>query len=284
MIPVPALEDPGPPRRTGAAFTAVVLAGDRGPGDPLVRAAGVCCKALVPVAGRPMLLRVLEALGAASEVGPRLVCGPARLLAANAELAALRERGAIAWVDGRATPSTSASAALAAVPPDRPVLLTTADHALLMPAMVDQFCADARRRGCDAAVGLADAARVRAALPETRRTVLALRGGGYCGCNLFAFLTQRGREATPFWQRVEGLRKRPLALARALGWGLALRYASGRLTLEGALEALSRAAGMRLDAVLMDDPRAAVDVDKLEDWALVQRLAGSPQPPSGTQP
>jgi hypothetical protein len=34
----------------------------------------------------------------------------------------------------------------------------------------------------------------------------------------------------------------------------------------------------------MDDPRAAVDVDKLEDWDLVQRLAGGPHPPRGTGP
>ena len=43
-------------------FTAIILAGDRTSGDPLAEAAGVACKSLVPVGGRPMVLRVLDSL------------------------------------------------------------------------------------------------------------------------------------------------------------------------------------------------------------------------------
>ena len=50
-------------------FWAVVLAADRTSADPVALAAGVPCKALAPVGGRPMLLRVLDALSAAEEVG-----------------------------------------------------------------------------------------------------------------------------------------------------------------------------------------------------------------------
>ena len=63
---------------THATFSAIVLAGDRAAGDPLVEAAGVCCKALIPVAGTPMVLRVLEALGESPWVDERLLCGPPR--------------------------------------------------------------------------------------------------------------------------------------------------------------------------------------------------------------
>ena len=55
-------------------FTALVLAGDRTPDDPVARAAGVPCKALALVGGRPMVSRVLDALGtvsAASITRPR---------------------------------------------------------------------------------------------------------------------------------------------------------------------------------------------------------------------
>lgn len=50
-------------------FTAFVLPGDRLPEDPVARAAGVPCKALVPVGGVPMVLRVLSALAAAHAIG-----------------------------------------------------------------------------------------------------------------------------------------------------------------------------------------------------------------------
>ncbi|MFM7786391.1 MAG: MobA-like NTP transferase domain containing protein, partial [Gammaproteobacteria bacterium] len=43
-------------------FVAIVLAGDRRADDPLVIASGRGCKALLGIAGRPMLLRVLDAV------------------------------------------------------------------------------------------------------------------------------------------------------------------------------------------------------------------------------
>ncbi|MGH6720389.1 MAG: NTP transferase domain-containing protein, partial [Alphaproteobacteria bacterium] len=49
--------------------TALVLAAARRPDDPIARAAGVDHKALVPVAGVPMLQRVVEALRASGCVG-----------------------------------------------------------------------------------------------------------------------------------------------------------------------------------------------------------------------
>ena len=50
-------------------FTALVLAGSRGAGDPVARAAGVAHKCLVPVAGVPMAVRVVETLAACPSVG-----------------------------------------------------------------------------------------------------------------------------------------------------------------------------------------------------------------------
>jgi len=41
---------------SGLPFSAIVLAGDCLPDDPVARAAGVPCKALVPVGGVPMVL------------------------------------------------------------------------------------------------------------------------------------------------------------------------------------------------------------------------------------
>ena len=55
--------------------TALVLAGRRSGGaDPMAAAAGVSHKALLPVAGVPMLLRVVSALRASPSVGRIVVC------------------------------------------------------------------------------------------------------------------------------------------------------------------------------------------------------------------
>ncbi|MBI4256337.1 MAG: nucleotidyltransferase family protein [Candidatus Rokubacteria bacterium] len=267
------MRDPG-------AFAAVVLAGDRRPDDPVARAAGVPSKSLVPVGGRAMVLRVLDALGASRQVGTRVLCGPERsMLAREAELGRRIGAGQIAWVEPRATPSLSAASALETVPAGVPVLLTTADHALLRPDIVDYFCAGARAADADVAVGVTPYELVKAAYPDTRRTAIRLRDGAFCGSNLFAFLTPASRTAVGFWRRVEQERKRPLRLvAGALGWVAVLRYGLGRMTLDEGLARVSGRMGLRVAAVTLPFPEAAVDVDTLDDLRLVRAIVGDGAP------
>jgi GTP:adenosylcobinamide-phosphate guanylyltransferase len=252
-------------------FTAIVLAGDRGPDDPVARAAGVSCKALVPIGGRPMVLRVIDALRGASAIDSIIVCGTmARLCGRSPELDGLIAAGRVRWVESQATPSTSALAALTVLPENKLALVTTADHALLAPRTIDHFCREAADSGCDVVAGLARAEMVKAAFPEGRRTVTRLRDGGYCGCNLFAFLTSRSRNAVRFWRRVEEHRKHPLKIARTLGYGAVLRYLFGRLTLDDGLARMSSLMDARAGAVWMPFAEAAVDVDTVDDWNLVE--------------
>ena len=75
-----------------------------------------------------------------------------------------------------------------------------------------------------------------------------------------------------FWRRVEGERKRPWRMLRALGWGTVLRYLTGRLTLGQALERRSLPLGVRIGTVLLPYPEAAVDVDKVSDREYAERI------------
>lgn len=257
----------------GQPFAVVILAGDRELNDPVAQAAGVSCKALTPVAGRPMVLRVLDALAEAREVANRILCGPARKsVEQNAELNGLVNSGKVQWVAPKATPSSSAFTVLQSLPEDVPVLLTTADHALLSSEMVDHFCAEARKSGCDVLAGVASYDLISTAFPNALRTVTKLKDGGYCGCNLFAFLTPRARHAADFWRQVESERKKPLRVVKVLGWSAVLRYLLGQLTLEYALAQLSNRMNLKVGVVEMPFAEAAVDVDKVDDWLLVEEI------------
>ncbi len=57
-------------------YTAIILAGERGPGDPLVEHTSACCKAMVEIDGTPMILRVLAALDSAALIDHCLLSGP----------------------------------------------------------------------------------------------------------------------------------------------------------------------------------------------------------------
>jgi GTP:adenosylcobinamide-phosphate guanylyltransferase len=255
-------------------YTAVVLAADRAPGDPLAVAAGVPSKCLVPVDGKPMVLRVLDALAAAREVKTIILCGPQRVVIdREIELRARITSGRVMWIENRESPSASTFHVLQTLPRSTRVLVTTADHALLTASMVDHFCSQACSTGADIVVGLAAHDLVQTAFPETKRTVIWLREGGYCTCNLFAFLTPRSRSVADFWRKVERQRKKRLRMIGAFGWWSLVLYLLRLLTLRQGLERLSRRLGLRADAVLMPFPETAVDVDTIGDWKLVEAIA-----------
>ncbi len=254
----------------------MVLAADRKAEDPVARAAGVACKALSQVGGEAMIMRVLRALEHSSRVDERVICGPSsETVAANPELRSNVTNGEIRWLEHAATPSTSTYAALNTLPSDQAVLVTTADHALLSSEMVDYFLGSAAQGDWDLAFALAPHKLVDSAHPGVRRTVLKFRDGGYCSCNLFAFMTEHSRKAADYWRQVERQRKRPWKIARTLGWTTVLRYGLGRLSLEDVLKLASKRLEIRVGAVVMPFPEAAIDVDTVDDWTYVNNVIQS---------
>jgi len=254
-------------------FTAVVLAADRGPDDPVAKATGARCKSLTPVGGKPMVFRVLDALTASQTVDAYILSGPPKsIMDQEPDLGTLVTSGRVKWFENQASPSSSAFHVLQSLPNETPVLLTTADHAMLSARIVDYFCSEAQTSRCDVVAGVARHETVMAAYPKTRRTATRLEDGAYCGCNLFAFLTPRARLAADFWRRVENQRKNPLRVIRILGWIAVSRYLMGRLSLAEALDRISRRLGFKAGAVILPYPEAAVDVDSVDDLRLVENI------------
>ena len=255
-------------------FTAVMLAADREEDNPVAKAAGVRCKSLAPINGTPMIFRVLEALSSSRRVKNQILCGPPEnIMDQESDLSGYIAADKAGWVENKATPSLSALHVMQLVPEDIPILLTTSDHALLSPQIVDHFCSEAQRTGCDVVTAVARHETVAAAYPETKRTAYRFKDGAYCSCNLFAFLTPQARQAPYFWRRVEQQRKNPLRVINALGWIMVLRYLMGRLTLEDALGGISHRLGVSVGAVVMPFPEAAIDVDSVNDWHFVEQIA-----------
>lgn len=257
-----------------AAFRAIVLAGERPGGSPLGRELMVPASVLAPVGGRASVVRVVDALRACYWVDGGILCGPERSVVDNSEvLERLLSTGDFRWLAPQPGPAASALAALAEL--NRPVLLTTGDHALLATSTLDEFCMRALENPHDAVVGLVPYASVRRDFPESRRTVLKFADGAFCGSNLFAILSGRGERAPQFWRKLESDRKRPWKMARKLGWATLFRYTARRLTLDDAMAVLSERAQCAIGYILLDDARAAVDVDTMADWRLANHILES---------
>jgi CTP:molybdopterin cytidylyltransferase MocA len=252
--------------------SALVLAGRRGSDDPLASQHGVSHRALLPVGGVPMLLRVVRALRASTTIERIQVSMHAPECAQEVpELDALVRGGELLLREAADSPSASVLSALSA-DPEAPCLVTTADHALLTAEMVDHFAEAADATGADLAIGFVAASLLRRSYPDSTRTFLRLRGEAWSAANLFAFRTPRSRLAADFYSRVERLRKRPWRLVAALGPGLLAGYAAGRLDLDAGLARASGRIGASVRAVAMPVAEAAIDVDRESDLELASAI------------
>jgi len=252
----------------GTLFTAAVMAGERKGKQPVADAAGVCCKAMVPVAGKPMLRRVLDALRASELIGEISIVGLPR------EVEDLFP--GLKLLPGKNSPCASACHVLELCSEQLPLLVTTADHALLTAEMVDFFCQKAARTDADLVVAVAAIDTNDTQFPGLKRTLKRFRGQAYSGCNLYAFMRPAARVVPEHWLQVEQKRKSAWRVISQLGWVSVLSYLLGRLSLEDALAKLSAKLGVRIEAVVMPFPEAAIDVDTVADWHIVNRYLGFP--------
>lgn len=251
------------------SFTAVVLAGSRPGGDPLAARFNQDFKALIPVAGKAMVRWPVEALLASPLVGQVIVVTQQP----DVLRAVLPEDPRISLRPSQSTIAETISRLIADKAARFPVLVTTADHALLTPAMIAEFAAKAR--GADLAIGVVEQRVMCARFPDAKRTWIGFKGGRYSGANLFAFGSERVTGAIEQWRSVEQKRKKGWRVLAALGPALLLGAVLKLRTLDQSAAAVGRKLGLGIRAVELSDPLAAVDIDKAEDLVLAEEILGA---------
>jgi GTP:adenosylcobinamide-phosphate guanylyltransferase len=250
-------------------FTAIILAGQRPGIDPLAAHFNEPYKALIPIAGRPMLSHVVQTLTGRADA--------ARIVILAQNVAALFEHADMRWItdDPRIVARDCGDSVVQAIidtldalPDAYPFLLTTADNVLLDDRMIDAFVAGAS--AADLAVALVERRTLEAAYPGNRRTWLRFRGGAYSGANLFWLGSPAALRGPAVWRGIEQQRKRARAVLGAFGVGLALMIAVRLLTLDQAILRVGRRLGLRAKAVVLPFAEACIDVDKAADHAMVE--------------
>jgi len=247
-------------------FTAIVLAGSRPGRDAFAESFGTDLKPLIPIDGEPMVRRPVAALLGSGQVGRVIVLSqaPERIAAV------LPEDPRIEMRLSRGTIAETMLGLIADESPAWPLLVTTADHALLDSAMVEQFCSDSD--SADLAIGVVERANLLRRLPETRRTWLSFRGGSYTGANLFALKSPTVRPAIELWRSVEQDRKKAWRVMSLLGPAVLLCVMLRLVSLDQVLARLGSRLGLSIKAVRLSNPLTGVDVDKAEDHALVEAI------------
>jgi len=247
-------------------YTAIVLAGSRPGRDPFAEQFGTDLKALIAVGGEPMVRRPVRALLGSSNVADVLVMSqtPGRIsdvLPKDPHLAIRESHGTIA----------ETMLALCNDPKTPwPLLVTTADHALLDSATVDEFCSASGT--ADVALGVVERDVLMNRFPDAQRTWLKFRGGAYTGANLFILRSPKVSSAIQLWRTVEQDRKKGLRVIALAGPIVMLGTVLRLLSLDGVLARLGRKLHLDIRAVRLGNPLAGVDVDKPADHTLAEAI------------
>jgi GTP:adenosylcobinamide-phosphate guanylyltransferase len=250
------------------SWTAVVLAGSRPGRDAFAERFGTDLKALIPIAGEPMVRRPVRALLQSKSVGKILVLSqsPDRIKQA------LTEDSRVEVQESQGSIAEALEQLILDHVVQFPMLITTADHALLDEQMIEDFISKAA--DTDLAVGVVERQSLLARLPQSERTWLAFRGGSYSGANLFSFGSIKVLAAIEQWRAVEQDRKKGWRVLSALGPTLFLGALLRVRTLDQSVAAVARRLGLSARAIVLGNPLAAVDVDKPVDHALVEAILG----------
>ena len=247
-------------------YTGIVLAGSRPGRDPFAEQFGTDMKALVAVAGEPMVRRPVRALLASRSIGEVVVLSqaPERI----ADVIPKNER--VTFGRSRETIAETMLDLTADAATRWPLLVTTADHVLLDAKIVDEF-AD-RAGNADIALGVVERKNLLKRLPRTERTWLQFRGGAFTGANLFLLKSPAVRPAIELWRSVEQDRKKAWRVMSLLGPVVLLLVALRLVSLDEVMTQLGGRLGLSLKAVRLSNPLAGVDVDKPADHTLVEDI------------
>lgn len=254
-----------------AALTAVVLAG--GPVDAVAALQeGAPNKAFVRVGGRALVERVLAALRASRDIARIIVVAPPALHASTA-LARADECRA----DGVHI-RDSLRSGLAGLPPAQTVLVATSDLPVLTASAVDDFVDRACALDADIGYGCVEQRVHLAKYPQVPHTWARFRDGTYCGAGLATIRPRVLPALERFIEELGAARKKPWRLASIFGAGVLLKYVTGRLRIADAEARARELLGVEVRAVLSPYAETAVNVDRVSDVALAERLVAAATP------
>ena len=245
---------------------AAVIAGGRWKGET---PAGMTeWRALSPVAGRPMVAYILDALAAAKTIHDTILVGPPELSEAFPSIHRL---------DPTPTLTGNVLAVSQYAAGKGRILLVGSDIPLLTPQSVDNFIHACSSTDAKLYYPVIPKDVVLSRYPDMRRTFLKLRDGVYTGGNLILADPQFLLDSGPKVQALYNARKSPFGIARILGPQLLIRMvltaAAGIPLLDIPLAArlVGRALGAPVAGITVNDPEIGADLDSIDELPAFER-------------
>jgi hypothetical protein len=253
-----------------AIADAVVTAGGiPQPDEPLYPLTQGQSKALLPIAGRPMIQWILDALSGARTIRRVVIVG---LSAADGPLQCDKLLDFVPNQGGMIRNTEAGVQRLLAEDPALThALIVSSDIPTITAEMVDWNVENSLTTDHEAYYSLIREADMERRFPGARRSYFKLKEGRFTGGDMNMFRASLVGHYHPGWNAIVGARKNVLRQASLIGLGTLLRFALGRLSIDGALQAAQRALQIHGRVLLCPYPETGMDVDKPHQYELVRR-------------
>jgi GTP:adenosylcobinamide-phosphate guanylyltransferase len=254
---------------------AIVIAGGiPNPEDPLYSFLKGDAKALVDVAGKPMIQWVLDALGGAKRVDNVILVGlsPKNELTCAKPLYYVSNQGRML-----ANIVAGVNRLLELNRKTQYVLIVSSDIPALKPEMVDWLVDTCTETKDDLYYGVCPRAVMEARFPESKRTYTHLKDMDVCGADINVTHVRMATEHLDMWESLIGSRKSPLRQAGVIGLGTLFALFTRRLTLEDAVARVCERVGIKGRAIVWSHAEPCMDVDKPSQLELLRADLSSQQ-------
>jgi molybdopterin-guanine dinucleotide biosynthesis protein A len=229
------------------------------PGDPLYAFSHGDSKALIDIAGKPMIQWVLDALGNSKKVDNVIVIGltPRSGLTCKKPLHYISNQGRML-----ANIVSGINKSIELNKKSEYVLLVSSDIPALKGEMVDWLVDTAMQTRDELYYGVCPKEVMEARYPTSHRTYTKLKNMEVCGADINITHINQVTQHLDTWEQLIGNRKSPLRQAAVIGLGIAFKYLTGQFTLEGLVQSVCERIGIKGRAIIWSHAEPCMDVDK----------------------
>jgi len=250
------------------SISALVTAGwDPTANDPLQTYTHGRCKALLPIAGRPMIAYVIDALTNSQAINHILIVG-------LDPQASITFKSTVEHLPGKGDMLSNIEAGLMHILHTRPethaVLISSSDIPLITASMIDAFIHTCQSTDHDLYYSIIERTVMEARFPQSQRSYIHFKEGNFAAGDIAFFRTNTSVQHRDLLTRLTHARKSIIKQALLLGPRVLINLLLGRLTLTAAEQSIYTHLNIRTRAVPSPYPEVGMDVDTPYQLQIVQ--------------
>lgn len=237
------------------------------PEDPLYSYSNGDSKALIDIAGKPMIQWVLDALSETQQVDNVIIIGlsPKSGVTCKKPLHFISNQGRML-----SNIVAGVNKSLELNKKNKYVVIVSSDIPAVKPEMIDWLITTSLETKDDLYYGVCPKEVMETRYPDSRRTYTKLKDLELCGADVHVSHVSMATEHLDMWESLIGNRKSPLRQARIIGLGTFFRVLTKSITLDELVTTVTSRIGIKGRAIRFPWAEPCMDVDKPHQLELMR--------------